>query len=297
MRDEGVSVVESTRCGCVTGMIPFLSREEVEMLRSWEHVAPIFKRRNKKDDVSFKDLAYRMIYTQLIKDTIDGQLGEDPTILKTDLWNEGIEVGRDLASGICTMKTQLQLVGTDVSTYVCKSALVATDGLFDVVRATTLLPPFREVFDMIVDPSTVDHMPSRLRDIWIRAESSLLKENGILLISFDNKLNMFTELYHRLFTRKQYPEWTMTPSEVKGLLTRLGFRVIREHALFVPGLFFGTHRPWFPLSRSLTRGTVFEFVKRIELSARSRFISFLAPQYVIAARKEAPTTRLGIEGG
>ena len=40
-----------------------------------------------------------MIYTHLIRETIDTS-SEDPTILKTDLWNEGIEVGRDLASGI-----------------------------------------------------------------------------------------------------------------------------------------------------------------------------------------------------
>jgi len=266
-------------------VIPLLSQKETEMLRAWDHVAPRFGRRSRRTGIPFKDLAYQMIYTQLIIETINTELRQDPTILKTDLWNEGIELGRDLASGICIKNAELQLVGTDVSSYVCRSALMATDGLFHVVRTTLLFPPFREVFDMILDASTVDHMPARLRDIWIRSEYSLLKENGILLISFDSKLNLFNELYHRLFTRKQYPEWTLTPSEVRGLLTRLGFRIIREHALFVPGLFFGTHRPWFPLSRSLTRRGVFEFVKRVELSARSRFLSFLAPQYVIVARK------------
>jgi hypothetical protein len=277
----------------VTDAIPLLSRKEAEMLRAWDHVAPRFGPRYRRTGIPFKDLAYQMIYTQLIMETINTELRQDPTILKTDLWNEGIEVGRDLASGICVKNTELQLVGTDVSSYVCRSALMATDGLFHVVRTTLLFPPFREIFDMILDPSTVDHMPARLRDIWIGSEYSLLKENGILLISFDSKLNLFNELYHRLFTRKQYPEWTLTPSEVRGLLTRLGFRIIREHALFVPGLFFGTHRPWFPLSRSLTRRGVFEFVKRVELSARSRFLSFLAPQYVIVARKQG----LGSVGG
>jgi hypothetical protein len=228
-----------------------------------------------------------MIYTQLIKETISKELSQDPTVLKTDLWNEGIEIGRDLASEICHETADLTLVGTDISTYVCKTALTATDRLFHVVRTTLLFPPFRKVFDMIVDPSTVDHMPTRLREIWINAECSLLKENGVLIISFDCKLNLFNELYHRLFTRKLYPEWTLTPSEVRALLTRLGFRVIREHALFIPGLFFGTHRPWFPLARTITRKGVFEFGRRVELSAGSKFLSFLAPQYVIVARKEA----------
>lgn len=267
-------------------VIPSLSQEETDIIRTWYNVGARYLRRYVRTGVPFKDLAYQLIYTQLIRDTIRNELGEDPIILKTDLWNEGIEQGRDLASQICIENGGVQFVGTDVSAYVCTSALMATDGLFHVVRTTLLYPPFREVFDMILDPSTVDHMPSRLRNIWIRAEHSLLRDNGILLIAFDSRLNLFSELYHNLFTRKQYPEWTLVPSEVRDLLKSLGFRILREHALFIPGLFFGTHRPWFPLSRTLTRSGTFEFLKRLELSAYSKFLSFLAPQYVIVARKE-----------
>jgi hypothetical protein len=263
----------------------FLSQREIEMLKVWDKVAARFRGTYVGTDIPFKDLAFRLIYAQLIRETIDDQLPKDPIILKTDLWNEGIEVGRDLASSI-SEKVDLQLVGADVSAYVCKAALVATDRAFHVVRGTLLSPPFREIFDMILDPSTVDHMPTKLRDIWIGAEHSLLKDNGILLMSFDCKLNLFDELYHELFTRKQYPEWTLNPCEVREMLKRLGFRIVREHALFIPGLFFGTHKPWFPLSRTLTRKGIFEFIKRIELGPRSRFLAFLAPQYVIVARKE-----------
>jgi hypothetical protein len=270
----------------VKDVFPLLSGKEIEILQVWDNVAARFRRMYARTGAPFKDLAYQLIYTQLIRDTIQNELCEDPVILKTDLWNEGIEVGRDLASPICIEKEGLQFVGTDISTYVCESALMATDGVFHVVRATLLSAPFREVFDMILDPSTVDHMPTRLRDIWIKAEHSLLRNNGILLISFDSKLNLFNELYHRIFTRKKYPEWTLVPSEVRDLLRRLGFRIVREHALFVPGLFFGTHRPWFPLSRILTRRGTFQFLKRLELSAHSKFLSPLAPQYVILARKQ-----------
>jgi hypothetical protein len=262
-----------------------LLSKDIELIKEWDHVAPRFRRRTMRTGVPFKDLAYQMIYTELIMETLDNELGQDPIILKTDLWNEGIEVGRDLASAICLEKVDLQFVGTDVSTYVCRSALTATEELFHIVRSTLLTPPFRQVFDMILDASTVDHMPGRLRHIWIKAEHSLLKENGILLISFDSKLNLFSELYHRLFTRKLYPEWTMTPGEVRDVLMRLGFRILREHALFVPGLFFGTHNPWFPLSHTLARRGIFEFIRRVELSRWSKFLSFLAVQYVIVARK------------
>ena len=200
-----------------------LSQKDIEILKVWDKVASRFRRNYVRTGVPFKDLAYQMIYTELIRETIDDELPKDPTILKTDLWNEGIEVGRDLASSISTDKVNLQVVGADISAYVCDAALTATDGAFHVVRGTLLSPPFRKIFDMIIDPSTVDHMPAKLRDIWIRGEHSSLKDNGILLISFDCKLNLFNELYHQLFTRKQYPEWALTPCEVRDLLKRLGF--------------------------------------------------------------------------
>jgi hypothetical protein len=117
------------------------------------------------------------------------------------------------------------------------------------------------------------------------AEASTLKPNGLLLISFDCRLNLFTELYHRLFTRKVYPEWTLAPSEIRGQLESLGFTIIREHAIFVAGFFWGTHRPVFPLARTLHRHRIFKFLVAIELSKRSRLLSFIAPQYVIVARK------------
>ena len=117
------------------------------------------------------------------------------------------------------------------------------------------------------------------------AEASTLKVNGFLLISFDCRLNLFNELYHRLFTRKLYPEWTLTPSEIRTQLQSLGFTIIREHAIFVAGFFWGTHRPIFPLARILHRKRVFEFLTQMELSRHSPFLSFIAPQYVIIARK------------
>jgi hypothetical protein len=130
-------------------------------------------------------------------------------------------------------------------------------------------------------------MPLRLREFWLSAEASVLKPHGSLLISFDCKFNMFTELYHRFFTRKIYPEWTLSPTEVRGQLESLGFNIVREHAIFVAGFIWGSHRPSFILARLFRRRGVLEFIRNRELSRNSKWLSFVAPQYVLVARKRS----------
>jgi SAM-dependent methyltransferase len=264
-----------------------LSQNEIEILRSWDRVAAGFRRRyvsNANKGFRFKDYAFREIYGELIKWTI-GLFPADPTILKTDLWNEGIEDGRSLVGYAKTEGNASGPVCIDVSRYVCESANRLNNSDFEPVQATLLAAPFRGAFDLILDVSTVDHMPKNLRTIWVASEASVLKTGGVLLISFDCRLNLFNELYHRLFTRKAYPEWTLVPSEVRAQLTALGFSMIREHAIFIAGFFWGTHRPFFPLAGVLRDKRIFKLLKDTELSTRSRWLSFVAPQYVIVARK------------
>lgn len=258
------------------------------MLLAWDRIARYFRwlsRRYRRRRVSLKDLAFREVYGELIRQTLESHLPDDPLVLKTDLWNEGVEVNRNLAEFVHLATRDATLVGVDVSRTVCEYARDARNCDVDIVRATLLASPFRGKFDFVIDVSTVDHMSERLRERWISAESSLLKENGILLISFDSRLSLFTEVFHKLFTRKLYPEWTLRPASVRLQLTRRGFRALREHALFIVGLFLGTHRPWFPLARLLRRRAFFEVLKSIELSKHSRLLSFLAPQYAIVAVK------------
>lgn len=209
----------------------------------------------------------------------------DSYVLKTDLWNEGVERDRDLAVYVRKASGEATLVGIDISRTVCEYANEANQSGIEIVRSTLLSAPFQAKFDFIMDVSTVDHIPERMRTSWIRNESSLLNDNGILMISFDSRLNLACELFHRLFTRKLYPEWTLLPAHVRLQLSREGFKILEEHAIFTLGLFFGTHRPWFPLSRLLSRRAFLNIMKRIELSRNSKLLSFLAPQYVIVAMK------------
>jgi len=260
-----------------------LSNDEVKILRRWDDAALFFQRRYASHrGFEFKDYAFRQIYGELIAHVMRS-LPSHATVLKTDLWNEGIEDGRELASfAKCDEERPICI---DISRFVCESAW-RSDHSLTVVRATLLASPFRPMFDFVIDASTVDHMPDRLRMVWITSESHMLKHQGILLISFDCRLNLFNELYHRFRTRKKYPEWTLAPSEVRSRLEAVGLEIVREHAIFIAGFLWGTHRPTFPLARVLRRDSVFALLKRMELSQRSRWLSFIAPQYVILARKK-----------
>lgn len=262
-----------------------LRKKDVEMLRRWERVAPLFRRRyltRGVGDPQFKEQAFREVYGSLIKQTLES-LPAHARILKTDLWNEGVEQGRDLIGYL--REQENEPVGIDVSKYVCESANGLRNFDFGIIQATLLASPFRPVFDFIIDVSTVDHMPYALRKSWVAAESAMLKPEGFLLISFDCRLNLFDELYHRYFTRKLYPEWTLMPSQVRGYLESSGLSIVREHAIFMAGILWGSHKPSNPFTRLLRRRGVFEFIKKRELSKHSRWLSFIAPQYVMVARK------------
>jgi SAM-dependent methyltransferase len=257
------------------------------MLRAWDRAAKYFRQRylaNGHERFQFKDLAFREVYGELIGQVIR-LLPAQPKILKTDLWNEGVEDGRSLAQYANLQGSDSGPVCTDISRFVCESALSLRACDFQPVRATLLASPFRASFDLVLDVSTVDHMPQNLRELWMSSEASALKPGGVLLISFDCRLNLFDELYHRLFTRKIYPEWTLVPSVVRAQLTDRGFSIIREHAIFIAGFFWGAHRPIFPLASFLRHKRVFRLFTEMELSKHSRWLSFVAPQYVIVARK------------
>ncbi len=271
-----------------------LSKNDVETLRAWGRVAPLFLARHNarlRRGVSFKDRAFREVYGELIAQTIQSASARPVLVLKTDLWNEGVEYGRDLASLIHNVCGKSVLVGVDVSLRVCEFAKKNSTCDIHIVNSSILAPPFRPEFDYIVDASTIDHMPRHLRDIWLSSEAYLLREGGKLLISFDCRLNLINELFHRLVIRKLYPEWTMIPSTVRSDLTKRGFNIIREHAIFIAGLFGGTHAPRFPLGNLLNHTRIVGFLKKFELSKWSRFLSFLSPQYVIVVQKSLSSTR------
>ena len=77
-----------------------------------------------------------------------------------------------------------------------------------VVCASITHLPFRfQGFDLITDVSTIDHIPPTYAQNTLTQYRKMLSTGGILIIIFDSKLNIFSEIYHRLSLRKIYPQW------------------------------------------------------------------------------------------
>jgi len=149
-------------------------------------------------------------------------------------------------------------------------------------------PPFKnKSFDFILDISTIDHLPKEQTRLVMEKYRSILKDDGILLVVFDSGLNFAVEMYHRVYLRKIYPEWTLVPSKMKGLLQILGFKILEEYGCYFVGLIGGTHCRLPILERLLkTRiNIVWNLAKKIELSIWSKHLCFIAPQYAIIAKK------------
>ena len=136
-----------------------LTKQEVEMLRLWDRIALRFRRSylsRGSARFQFKEYAYREVYGALIAQTMQG-VPEHLSVLKTDLWNEGIEDGRNLIGYATEQSGDRTIVGIDISRFVCESANKIRSSGFAIVRATLLASPFRSVFDLVID--AVNHRP------------------------------------------------------------------------------------------------------------------------------------------
>jgi SAM-dependent methyltransferase len=252
----------------------------------WEEAIPRFTNCKK----SFtKSKLFQAVYLALVKRVCARYLkNRNCTILKTDLWNEGVEYDRDLFTGVSKLHIKKELIAVDVSPKICNLGKKRLNDKTEVVCSSVISPPLKkESFDFILDISTIDHLPAEQTRLVIEEYHSILKDGGILLVVFDSGLNFAMEMYHRVYLRKIYPEWTLVPLKMRGLLQMLGFEILEEYGCYFVGLAGGTHRRLPILERLLkTRVNVlWRIVKKIELSRWSKYLCFIAPQYAIIAKK------------
>jgi len=252
----------------------------------WEEAIPRFTNCKRS---SIKSKLFQAVYLALIKRIFAHYLiNRNCTILKTDLWNEGVEYDRDLFTEVSKIHMKKKLFAMDVSPKICNLGKKRVNDKIEVVCSSVMKPPFKnKSFDFILDISTIDHLPTEQTKLVIERYRSILKDDGILLIVFDSGLNFAMEMYHRVYLRKIYPEWTLVPLKMKGLLQILGFKILEEYGCYFMGLIGGTHRRLPILERLLnTRvNVVWSLLQKIELSRWSKYLCFLAPQYAIIAKR------------
>jgi len=262
-----------------------------DVFRSWEKVPSVFLLR----PTSFvKDTLFAHGYCVLIKRICSRyhQRRSNLRVLKTDLWNEGVEPGRDILSRIrrYTAPWITELHGVDVAVDTCNIARTRLSQDIGVTRAITTELPFRcSSFDLILDISTIDHVPPAFIPIVLRQYYDALSREGVLMLVFDSGVNFLSEMYHRIYLRHHYPEWTLVPSRMRLALKTVGFEILEEYGCYVIGLLAGMH--WrLPMIESFLRKRlklVSALFSQIELSRFSRYLAPVTPQYAIVARKLA----------
>jgi SAM-dependent methyltransferase len=105
------------------------------------------------------------------------------TVLKTDLWNEGIETNRDVL-GRLEDAENTSFVAVDISRTVCRFAKDCLSKS-SIVQADILNMPFKpDSFDAVLDLSTIDHIPADRIHAVMDEYQRVTKKFGILLLLF-----------------------------------------------------------------------------------------------------------------
>lgn len=252
----------------------------------WEELIPRFTHCKKS---FIKSKLFQEVYLELVKHVCARYLkNRNFNILKTDLWNEGVECDRDMLTEVSKIHVKRKIFAVDISPKICDLAKKRLNDEIDAICASMTNPPFKSrSFDLVLDISTIDHIPTEHAFSVIEKYHSILRDGGILLVVFDSGLNFATEMYHRVYLRKIYPEWTLIPSRMRGFLQILGFKILEEYSCNFMALIGGVHNRLPILERLLKTRVelVWSFMRKIELSRWSKHLCFLAPQYAIIARK------------
>lgn len=120
-------------------------------------------------------------------------------LLKTDLWNEGIEREKDVL-GRCQNNQNLHIYGIDISKVVCFHAKPNVKKIH-IVQATIENLPFTEnFFNMILDLSTSDHIPENKAIDVLKEYKRVLKKGGVIVIIFRH--NSFVNRWYNSFAIK-----------------------------------------------------------------------------------------------
>lgn len=104
-------------------------------------------------------------------------------LLKTDLWNEGIEYQRDILGQYQDCEN-FNLYGMDISLVVCYYAKSRIKNLHAIQGDIRNLPFEDEFFDIILDLSTLDHIPEDKVPKVLQQYKRVLKKDSILVLIF-----------------------------------------------------------------------------------------------------------------
>jgi SAM-dependent methyltransferase len=141
-------------------------------------------------------------------------------VLKVDLWNEGVETTRDVLGKFANVDA----VGFDFSKTICHMAKNRLHNS-SVTQATCQNLPFAsEKFDLVLDLSTIDHIPFVYAGEVFSEYYRVLKPEGLLAMAFWRS-NVITKYFLHSPTEQLY----FDEKKVARELEDNGFRIVSSY--------------------------------------------------------------------
>ena len=203
------------------------------------------------------------------------------SLLKTDLWNEGIEYQRDIL-GYYQNNENFNLYGIDISPIVCSQARSKTKNVH-IIQGDMRNLPFRDdSFDILLDLSTLDHIPeNQVMDV-LHEYKRALRKSGILVLIFWYK-SFFVKYIKRM--HQSATQYYFSLKSVRNNVKEM-FDICKEYCigtlLCIPYLESILSR--LPI---FIRNRILDMVLNLEYSTASKSIlKDFAGLYVLIARKK-----------
>jgi len=192
----------------------------------WNSVAERVLKRDRYHD-PFLGRLKRRAHLSLISRWANAPAANSRT-LKTDLFEEAD--GTD-ALVPCLFRRGTRVVGIDISSKIAASANTQLKDQASIIAADARSLPFGSgSFDLVVSPSTLDHFRDpRDLELSLREIQRVLRRDGRLIITLDNRQNLFDPLLRLASTLGLVPYYlgqSYSMDELKRALNRSGFDVL-----------------------------------------------------------------------
>ena len=237
-------------------------------------------------------LAAKLALSYIIPATGDDKL----LLLKTDLWNEGIDdTTGDLFYLLEDAKKYTGLIGIDVSPVICHAVRGRiSDEELNVACADVRSLPFGDgSFDALLDVSTLDHIPPYNLASVIGEYKRVTKNGGVLALIFDSETFWWVSILRNVFNRLRYHHtggseywWKLSPVRVKYLLVESGFEVLNELPLGIMSMSpFYLKSATGNIARRCIPTNVRDSMRSFKFTKASRYLLPFASQYLFIAQK------------
>lgn len=208
-------------------------------------------------------------------------------LLKTDLWNEGVATGRDILSQY-QGDGDLNLYGVDISSITCSAAKKRIKRTSIIQGDIRNLPFEDSCFDIILDLSTLDHIPPHQVKSVIQEYKRTLRKDGILLLIFwyDSALLRLIFKLRKIDYKRQPAKGTQYyfPISVLKDDIKKQFNILEEFC--TASLLNINNRITAPIIRNFPIA-VYDLILNVEYSKISKYLlKALAGLCVIIAKKK-----------